>query len=151
MRGCNIEHERDRATKGDSPIYATKSLTDASYHRALDRLLTVEAKTGAASIMVATHNQESVRKALDLIQEHELSPDDGGVCFGQLLGMGDHLTYPLAAAGHIANKVMPYGHMEDLMPFLLRRGHENRGMMKNARVERLLYFRELKRRFFKHY
>lgn len=146
VRGSNIKHERYRATKEDSPIYATKSLVDANYHTVLDRLLTVEVKTGAASIMVATHNQESTRKALNLIQKHELSPDAGGVCFGQLLGMGDYLTYPLATAGYIANKVVPYGRMDDLMPFLLRRGHENRGMMKNAKVERLLYFQELKRR-----
>jgi proline dehydrogenase len=96
--------------------------------------------------MVATHNKKSVQRALELIREHQLPPDDGRVCFGQLLGMGDNLTYPLASAGNIVNKVVSYGHVNDLLPFLLRRGHENRGMLENAQVERLLYFQELKRR-----
>lgn len=139
-----MEHERERA-KEDSPIHATKLLTDASYHSALDRLME-EVKKESASIMVATHNRETVGKALDLIKEHELLPADDRVTFGQLLGMGDHLTYPLAGAGHLAHKVVPYGHMDDLMPFLTRRGNENRGMMKNSQEERLLYYQELKRR-----
>ena len=148
VRGCNIEHERAHAKNGINPIHDSKSLTDASYYMALERLLAEEVRTGAASIMVASHNKESVKRALDLIREHTLRPDDGRVCFGQLLGMGDYLTYPLAISGHISNKVVPYGSMDDLMPFLLRRGHENRSMMKNAQEERILYFKELKRRIF---
>lgn len=141
-----MEQEREQA-KEESPIHATKSLTDTSYHSALDRLMK-EVEEETASIMVATHNKETVRKALDLMKKHRLSQDDNRVSFGQLLGMGDHLTYPLATTGHKANKVVPYGCMDDLMPFLSRRGNENRGMMKNSQEERLLYFQELKRRIF---
>ncbi len=147
VRGCYIEQERERAanSKESSPIHATKLLTDESYHTVLDRLMS-EVKTKAASIMVATHNKETVRKALDLMKEHELPWADGRVSFGQLLGMGDHLTYPLASAGYFASKVVPYGTMDNLMPFLCRRGNENRSMMKNAREERMFYFQELKQR-----
>lgn len=140
-----MEHEKDRA-KENNPIHATKSLTDTSYHLALDRLME-EVREESASIMVATHNKETVRRALGLIKKHGLSLGDR-ICFGQLLGMGDHLTYPLATAGYNANKVVPYGGMEDLMPFLSRRGNENRGMIENSREERLLYFEELNRRVF---
>ena len=34
---------------------------------------------------------------------------DGGVAFGQLLGMCDHVTFPLGARGYNALKVVPYG------------------------------------------
>lgn len=100
-----MEHERVQA-KEESPIHPTKLLTDTSYHLALDRLME-EVKEDAASIMVATHNRETVVKALDLIEKHFLSQDDNRITFGQLLGMGDYLTYPLASTGHNANKVVP--------------------------------------------
>ena len=147
VRGCYMEYERAQAKEQErqSPVHPTKAHTDDSYHAALERLME-EVRTGAANIMVASHNKDTVKRALDLMREHRLSKEDGSVSFGQLLGMGDHLTYPLANTGHIANKVVPYGHMDDLMPFLSRRGNENRGMMRNAQDERTLYFQELKRR-----
>lgn len=146
-----MEYERRHAEElgQESPIHATKPLTDDSYHAALDHLM-VEAKNETTCVMVASHNKETVRRALDLTKEHHISPGDGRVVFGQLLGMGDHLTYPLANSGYLANKVVPYGHMDDLIPFLSRRANENRGMIKNARDERLLYFQELKRRLTNH-
>lgn len=144
-----MEQERRNASNldVDSPVHASKALTDESYHCALEHLIK-EVQKGAAHIMVASHNKDTVQKALQLMEHYELAPDDGTVAFGQLLGMGDHLTYPLASAGYIASKVVPYGLMDDMMPFLSRRGNENRGMIKNARAERLLYSQEFKRRFF---
>ena len=142
-----MEHERHRAKsqKENSPLHPTKLHTDESYHSALKRLMP-EVSAGHAQVMVASHNKDTVRTALEMIREHRISPSDGSVAFGQLLGMGDHLTYPLASAGYVANKVVPYGPMDDIMPFLSRRGNENRGMMRNARDERVLYWQELKRR-----
>ena len=142
-----MEHERARAkSSGEtSPIHCNKQDTDDSYHRSLERLME-EVKREAASIMVASHNKETVVKALGLMEKHRLSKDNGSIAFGQLLGMGDYLTYPLASTGHIACKVVPYGDIDDLMPFLSRRANENRGMIKNARDERNLYYKELKRR-----
>ena len=145
-----MEHERQHAKdlKEPSPVHATKPLTDDSYHRSLDYLMGV-VKSGQAYIVVASHNRDTVERALRLINEHGIPAGDGRVTFGQLLGMGDHLTYPLASAGYIVNKVVPYGDVDDIMPFLSRRGNENRGMMKNAQVERSLYLQELKRRIFR--
>ena len=150
VRGCYLEHERQRAKdlKVSSPIYPTKSLTDDSYHLALDHLMGA-VRDRAAHIVVASHNKETVERALNLVREHGISHEDSRVTFGQLLGMGDHLTYPLASAGYITNKVVPYGDVDDIVPFLSRRGNENRGMMKNAQVERSLYLQELKRRIFR--
>ncbi len=142
-----MEHERQHAKdlKESSPIHATKPHTDDSYQLSLDHLMEA-VRNGDAYIVVASHNKDTVEKAIDLMNKHGISQEDGRVTFGQLLGMGDHLTYPLASAGYIANKVVPYGDVDDIMPFLSRRGNENRGMMKNAQVERSLYLQELKRR-----
>lgn len=98
-------------------------------------------------IMVASHNKETVQRAIQLMKEHRLSADDEKVVFGQQLGMGDHLTYPLAHAGYHASKVVAYGSLDDVVPFLARRGIENRKTMKNAGLERKIYTQELRRRF----
>lgn len=147
VRGAYMEQERKAAAALGyaSPVHPDKSSTDRSYHRAVDLLLN-QVASGRAEVMVATHNQETLQFALERIHTLGLSPLDGTIMFGQLLGMGDHLTYPLAQAGYHANKVAPYGPLDDIMPYLSRRAQENRGIITNAQAERFLYARELKRR-----
>jgi proline dehydrogenase len=128
-----------------SPIHPSKQATDNSYHNALDYLLS-EVHKGHVNLVVATHNRESVQQAVIKMKELDLSPNDGSVTFGQQLGMGDHLTYPLARAGYIVNKVLAYGSMDNIIPFLTRRAQENRGFIHNAQEERLYYIDEIKRR-----
>lgn len=129
------------------PVHPDKPSTDRSYHRALN-LLMEEVAQGTARIVVASHNQETVELALTKMQELGIPPRDGRVVFGQLLGMGDHLTYPLAMAGYVASKIVPYGSVDVLANYLARRGLENRGVIKNAQVERFIYLQELRNRLF---
>ena len=128
-----------------SPIHPSKQATDRSYHKALDYLLS-EAQRAHVHLVIATHNRESVQQAVKKIKELNLSPSDGSVTFGQQLGMGDHLSYPLAQAGYIVNKVLAYGSLDNIIPFLTRRAQENRGFIRNAQEERLFYIDEMKRR-----
>ena len=128
-----------------SPIQPSKQATDESYNKALDYLLD-QVEKHHVYLVVASHNKNSIQHALMRIKELNLSPSDGSVIFGQQLGMGDHLTYPLAQAGYIVNKVVPYGSLDDLVPFLTRRAQENRGLIRNAQEERFLYIKEIKRR-----
>ena len=142
-----MEHETHLAKVHGyiSPIHPSKQATDNSYHNALDYLLS-EVQKGHVHMVVATHNQESVQEAVIKIKELNLSPNDGSVTFGQQLGMGDHLTYPLAQAGYIVNKVLAYGSLDNIIPFLTRRAQENRGFIRSAQEERLFYVDEMKRR-----
>ena len=71
----------------------------------------------------------------------------GSVSFAQLLGMGDHLTYPLGDRGYQAYKLIPYGPVGEVVPYLLRRAHENSSGMVNAEKERQLLNREVRLRF----
>ena len=142
-----MEHETHLSKVHDyvSPIYPSKQATDSSYHQALDYLLS-KVREGHLHLVVASHNKESIQRAVSKIKELNLSPSDGRVTFGQQLGMGDHLTYPLAQAGYIVNKVLAYGSLDNIVPFLTRRAQENRGFIRNAQEERLFYVDEMKRR-----
>lgn len=45
--------------------------------------------------MVASHNEDTVRFAIEKMKEIGVSPEDKVICFGQLLGMCDYITMPL--------------------------------------------------------
>ena len=47
----------------EDPVWPTKEETDSSYHRVLGKVLE-KVKEGKASVMVATHNEETVYFAL---------------------------------------------------------------------------------------
>lgn len=45
--------------------------------------------------MVASHNEDTVRFAIEKMKEIGVSPEDKVICFGQLLAMCDYITFPL--------------------------------------------------------
>lgn len=71
----------------------------------------------------------------------------GRVYFGQLLGMADALTFTLGHHGYCAYKYVPYGAVHEVIPYLLRRAHENQDMLRNGAGSELAALRaELGRR-----
>ena len=48
--------------------------------------------------------------------------------------------------GYQAYKYIPYGRVPEVMPYLVRRANENRGIMDTAKDERKIVRRELIRR-----
>eukprot|EP00953_Heterococcus_sp_UTEX-ZZ885_P004393 2878-Heterococcus_DN1.PRE.4 len=119
----------------------------------------------AAEVMVATHNQASVEYTLRRMRELQLvnnnsstksdaprqsdvssNVSSSGVSFGQLLGMSDHLSFPLGAHGYSVYKYLPYGKVSEVMPYLLRRAQENSDLLGGAVHERQLLAQEAKRR-----
>lgn len=47
------------------------------------------------AIMVASHNEETVGYTVNKMREYGIHPLDRVICFGQLLGMCDHISLPL--------------------------------------------------------
>jgi len=46
-------------------------------------------------IMVASHNEDTIRFAIKMMNDLNIKPEDKVICFGQLLGMCDQLSFPL--------------------------------------------------------
>ena len=47
--------------------------------------------------MVASHNEDTIRFAIKMMEELNIKPEDKVICFGQLLGMCDQLSFPLGS------------------------------------------------------
>lgn len=54
-------------------------------------------------IMVASHNEDTVRFAIENMKSIGISPEDKVICFGQLLGMCDYITFPLGKFRNMMN------------------------------------------------
>ena len=144
-----MEMERETAANSglEYPIHPDQAATDHNYIRGMRHMMEEIARGGSVGgMVVASHNQETVEQALQTMHELGIQRESGAVCFGQILGMGDHLTYPLAKSGCIVLKFMAYGDMEQVVPYLVRRGQENNIASRNARLERRLYAEALTQR-----
>lgn len=148
VRGAYMYQERERAEElgYEDPINPDYESTNTMYHRCLDFVLEEIALNGNANVMVASHNEDTVKHTLRRMNELGLMPRENKVYFGQLLGMCDQISFPLGQAGFPVYKYVPYGPVDEVMPYLTRRAQENRGFMQGAQKERELLWKELKRR-----
>uniref|UniRef100_A0A3Q3VI54 Proline dehydrogenase n=1 Tax=Mola mola TaxID=94237 RepID=A0A3Q3VI54_MOLML len=149
VRGAYMYQERERAQEigYEDPINPDYESTNRMYHRCLDYVLDEIALNRKANMMVASHNEDTIKHTLRRMHELGLLPTDNKVSFGQLLGMCDQISFPLGQAGFPVYKYVPYGPVNEVLPYLSRRAQENRGFMKGAQKERELLWQELKRRF----
>lgn len=148
VRGAYMYQERERAEElgYEDPINPDYESTNRMYHKVLDFVLDEIALNGNANVMVASHNEDTVKHTLRRMNELGLTPRENKVYFGQLLGMCDQISFPLAQAGFPVYKYVPYGPVDEVMPYLSRRAQENRGFMQGAQKERTLLWKELRRR-----
>ncbi|KAM3939519.1 proline dehydrogenase 1, mitochondrial isoform 2-T2 [Leptodactylus fuscus] len=148
VRGAYMQQERSRAEEVgyEDPINPTYEKTNEMYHRCLDYVLEEIRHNRKANVMVASHNEDTIKFTLKRMNELGIYPEDKKVYFGQLLGMCDQISFPLGQAGYPVYKYVPYGPVNEVLPYLSRRAQENRGIMKGATRERELLWREFKRR-----
>jgi proline dehydrogenase len=145
VRGAYMEKERERASKMNypSPIQANKEATDHDFNAALDFIIE---NLKDFALVAGTHNEESSAYLAAKITEKGLDQKDDKLFFAQLLGMSDHISYNLSNAGFRVAKYVPYGPIEEVMPYLLRRADENTSVAGQTSRELRLIQIECKRR-----
>ena len=142
-----------------SPIHDTLEDTHASYNGGVKFLLsklhehqetTGEPLTGSTApivFMVASHNRESIILTIEEMERQGVLPRSGVVHFGQLYGMQDQISYALGKNGYSIYKYLPYGLIQDVLPYLIRRAQENSTVLGGVTKERELIYSEIKERF----
>ena len=145
VRGAYMEKERARAEEMNysSPIQADKAATDRDYDAAIDYCLE---NINDIAFVAGTHNEKSVQMLAQKMEERKISHDHPHVFFSQLYGMSDNLSYILADNKYNVSKYVPYGPVEDAVPYLIRRAKENTSVMGQMSRELDLINKELKRR-----
>ncbi|CAH0548852.1 unnamed protein product [Brassicogethes aeneus] len=154
VRGAYLEQERARAAAMGYPdptnpnFEATSDMYHSTLTECLQRIKAFKDKgeDKKIAIMVASHNENTVRFAIEKMREFGIEPADKVICFGQLLAMCDYITFPLGQSGYSAYKYIPYGPVNEVLPYLSRRAHENKGVLKKIKKEKRLLAREILRR-----
>lgn len=166
VRGAYIEHDVRSA------IHDTKEDTDRSYDGIVEMMIsrklppTLDAEKltfPAAALFLATHNQASAEKAVEM---HRLRVAQGlpltTLESGQIYGMADELSCALLESrekcvtdGSTTNstapgvfKYIPWGSVSECMGYLHRRAIENRGAVERTQHMVDSLKKELRRRVF---
>jgi len=149
VRGAYMEKERKMASvKGyTDPVNDNYEATGKMYDRvALYMMEHIQRVGDRCNIVLGTHNEASVLTATARLTQLDINPQSGRVVFGQIYGMADQISVPLAAAGFKVYKSVPYGPLDEVLPYLSRRAAENRVVLSGARKELELLLKELRRR-----
>ena len=145
VRGAYMEKEREMSIDlgYESPICKTKRETDNNFNEALKLLFN---NISGLDIFVASHNEESNYLALDIMKKSLIKNNSNSIWFCQLFGMGDHITFNLSKKGYNVAKILPFGPVKNLIPYLIRRAQENTSVDGQTNRELNLLKKELSRR-----
>ncbi|XP_009611325.1 proline dehydrogenase 2, mitochondrial-like [Nicotiana tomentosiformis] len=146
VRGAYMCSERELASRlgFQSPIHDSIEQTHACFNSCAEFMIE-EIANGSGAVVLATHNIESGKlaatKAIDLGIK-----DSQKLQFAQLYGMAEGLSFGLRNAGFQVSKYLPFGPVDQIMHYLMRRAEENRGMLSTSAFDRQLMRKELSRR-----
>ena len=145
VRGAYMEKERERAIKlgYTSPIHLNKEATDKDFDAAATYCIS---NKDTISLLLATHNEASNIAIASAMTNLSFEKNDQHVHFSQLFGMGDHITFNMAVQGYNVSKYLPFGPINEVIPYLMRRAEENTSVNGQTNKELVLLKTELARR-----
>jgi len=150
VRGAYIKSETERCRQLGLPHPFNENIqeTHKSYHRGVDYVLNHMAKEDSIAAVIASHNADSIVYAGKRLAELDLKNSDCRVMFAQLYGMGDSLSLALSNHGFNISKLVPFGPVEEVLPYLSRRLVENSDILGGSAVETKRLRQEIINRLF---
>lgn len=147
VRGAYLHYEREQASqKGiDSPVWSSIEQTHDSYNAISAREI-FNISQGKSSLVLATHNIESIRNAIKNMEQLNMDHSNEHFHFGQLYAMADATTASLRKAGFQVVKYIPFGPLEEVIPYLSRRLQENKDILGSTSIDMNFFYQELIRR-----
>lgn len=145
VRGAYMEKERKRAEEKNypSPIQPDKESSDKDYNDAVSFCIDHIDKI---AVIIASHNEYSNLYATECLDKNGLPHNHEHIHFSQLYGMSDNITFNLAKSGCSVSKYLPFGPIDDVIPYLMRRAQENSSVSGQMGRELGLIRKEMKRR-----
>ena len=145
VRGAYIEKENLKAYElgKPSPICESKELTDQNFNNGLDYMLS---KLNIGSLFMGSHNEQSILRVTEWMSKNKISKNHPHIWFSQLYGMADHISFNLASSGYQVVKYFPYGPVNEVIHYLIRRAEENTSITGQTPRELSLIKKELERR-----
>lgn len=145
VRGAYMEKERKRAARLNypPPIQPDKKSTDRDFNAALQFCIN---NIERIATVVASHNENSNLYASQWINAAGVAHNHPHIHFSQLFGMSDNITFNLARSGYPVSKYLPFGPIKDVIPYLMRRAHENSSVSGQTGRELSLIKKEINRR-----
>ena len=145
VRGAYMEKEREIAKKSNtkSPICVDKNATDLNFNNSVNFIFE---NISRINVVFGSHNEDSLLRVIDLMKNKKINNNDKRIWFGQLYGMSDNISFNLASKGYNIFKILPFGPVRNLMPYLIRRAEENTSVKGQTGRELQLILDELSRR-----
>ena len=140
-----MEKERKRAERYNykSPICDDKNHTDEVFNKSLRYIIQNIDDFG---LFIGSHNENSNKLSTLLLKKYRINSNDNRIWFSQLYGMSDNISFTLANNGYNVAKYLPFGPVNEVMPYLMRRLDENSSISSQTNRELQLIEKELKRR-----
>jgi proline dehydrogenase len=147
VRGAYMVEETGLAKKKgeESPIHNSYEDTEKNYHDNIQYCL--DRMTPVSRFMLASHNERSIRLVKDnLVQRKQEEWMRTNVEFAQLMGFADHMSYSLLNDGYKVSKYLPFGELDIMIPYLVRRAQESKQMFSSANLQSSLMKHEIGKR-----
>jgi proline dehydrogenase len=117
VRGAYIVEETKIAnqTGTDNVVVDSFEATTKNYLASFKAILE---KARKGEVVVATHNQDTILSTSEILNETKTTI---GVCYAQLLGLADHLTFESQKQGFKVYKYLPWAKSEVMVGYMIRR------------------------------
>lgn len=153
VRGAYVVGERIWAMESstDCPIWDSAEETHQQFDRSLEYFFEFVSNVPDSDprrfdFIIATHNTKSMQKATSLLVKNQSILYKAKVSFAQLYGMCDSISHSLANSGFRVFKYVPFGPVEKVVPYLIRRAEENSTIFRHSQSDASLVWKELKSR-----